>query len=66
MMRKPSFSDDPVVAEVRAIRAAMWREAGGTVEGYLRLLDREAKTRKPASSKKPRQRTTVVSRRRAT
>ena len=33
--------EDPVVAEVRAIRARMWQEAGGTIQGYLRLLDSE-------------------------
>ncbi len=41
MKKKTEIPDDPVVAEVRAIRANMWREAGGTAADFLRLLDRE-------------------------
>ena len=38
MTRAAKIEDDPVVEEVRAIRADMWREAGGTVAGLLSLL----------------------------
>jgi hypothetical protein len=31
--------DDPVVEEVRAVRAQLWREAGGTPEGLIALLN---------------------------
>jgi len=34
------WPDDPVVAEVRAIRAKMWKEGGGTVAGFLELVHR--------------------------
>lgn len=33
---------DDVIAEVRDIRAQMWKEAGGTIEGYRELIRREA------------------------
>ena len=39
MRPRPSSADDPVVAEVRAVRARLWREAGGTVDGLIRLLE---------------------------
>ena len=32
------LSEDPVVEEVRAVRARLWKEAGGTVEGLMRLI----------------------------
>lgn len=35
---KRNLLDDPVVREVRAWREALWAEAGGTTEEYLRLL----------------------------
>ncbi len=41
MKKKTETPDDPVVAEIRAIRASMWQEAGGTPGDFLRLLDRE-------------------------
>ena len=38
-MKEPQESrDDPVVEEVRAIRARLWKEAGGTVEGLVSLI----------------------------
>ena len=38
-MKKPLGShDDPVVEEIRAVRARLWKEAGGTVEGLVRLI----------------------------
>ncbi|MCG3130626.1 MAG: hypothetical protein FLDDKLPJ_01392 [Phycisphaerae bacterium] len=35
-----SSTDDPVVAEVRAIRAKLWEEGGGTIEGFIELIRR--------------------------
>jgi cytochrome c-type biogenesis protein CcmH/NrfG len=32
--------DDPVVLQVRAIRQRLWKQAGGTFDGLLKLLDR--------------------------
>ena len=47
--REPRMAEDPVVGEVRSIRAGLWREAGGTVGGLIRLLDqRKRPRRKPA------------------
>ena len=37
--RKKTMVDDPVVAEVRRIRAQIWKEAGGTAEGLIKLLN---------------------------
>ncbi|MFH0982557.1 MAG: hypothetical protein V2A79_13615 [Planctomycetota bacterium] len=34
------WPDDPVVAEVRAIRAQLWKEGGGTVAGLVELIRR--------------------------
>lgn len=36
--QSPSPTPDPVVAEVRAIRARLWKEGGGTAAGYLKLM----------------------------
>ena len=33
--------DPPTVAEIRAIRRRMWKEAGGTLDGPLALARRE-------------------------
>ena len=53
MKAKSSVLDDPVVREVRQARQKLWREAGGTIEGLLRLLDeRVAKRRKRGSTKR--------------
>ncbi len=30
---------NPVVEEVRAVRALLWHEAGGTISGLIRILD---------------------------
>ena len=61
--RRKSSADDildnPVVQEIRAIRARMWKDGGGTVEGYLKLVQREAKEvqrRRPTARAKPRRR----------
>jgi hypothetical protein len=40
--------DDPVVREVRAVRQKLWKQAGGTIDGYLRLMD--ARTTERAAS----------------
>ena len=55
MKRKPRLAEDPVVAEVRAIRADLWREAGGTVAGLIRLLEqrRRPKPRPTPTKGKP-------------
>jgi hypothetical protein len=45
-------NDDPTVREVRAVRRRMLRQAGGTVEGYFRLMDDMAKARASSSSKR--------------
>jgi hypothetical protein len=43
MTRKSKPREDPVVEEVRRIRATLWKQAGGTVEGYLAQNRRNAK-----------------------
>ena len=47
MKAKSKVEEDPVVSEVRRIRAELWREGGGTVAGLLRLL------KSPKSLKRP-------------
>ncbi|MFN0131634.1 MAG: hypothetical protein ACKVW3_03740 [Phycisphaerales bacterium] len=37
-----TWPDDPVVDEVRRIRAALWKEAGGEINAYFDLVHREA------------------------
>ncbi len=55
--RKPARSalpDDPVVAEVRRIRARMLKKAGGTLEGLRRYVAAlEAKRLEAARTAKP-------------
>lgn len=46
----PEWADDPVVREVRAVRRKLLQRAGGTVEGYFRLMDEITQTRTQASS----------------
>ena len=49
-MKEPQESrDDPVVEEVRAIRARLWKEAGGTVEGLVRLIAADQVERETAA-----------------
>ncbi len=43
MKRNRQPSDEPVAAEVRAIRARLWKEAGGTVEVFLVHLKHEGR-----------------------
>lgn len=40
MRRKSLVIDDPVVAEVRAVRAALWKEGGGTAAGFRRVVEK--------------------------
>jgi hypothetical protein len=35
-------SDPPTVSRVRAVRAKMWKDAGGTIQGAIELARREA------------------------
>jgi hypothetical protein len=49
MKAKSTVKEDPVVAEIRRIRANLWREGGGTVVGLLRLVE----TRKPPKRRTP-------------
>lgn len=53
--RRSKPADDPVVSEVRRIRARIWRDAGGTPEGLIKLLDERqssTKTSRPRRSRK--------------
>ncbi len=49
MKKEPQLAEDPVVEEIRSIRADLWREAGGTVAGLIRLLEQ----RKPPKRRPP-------------
>ena len=42
-MKKKSVIDDPVVQEVREARAKLYREGGGTIEGYIRAVHETVK-----------------------
>lgn len=54
MRKRKSVFDDPVVDEVRAIRAKLWREAGMTMEGLRELnLNGEARKKKRSRKAKP-------------
>ncbi|MDO8631149.1 MAG: hypothetical protein Q7R41_11715 [Phycisphaerales bacterium] len=39
MIGRLETQDDPVVSEVRQARQELWRRAGGTLGGLIRLLD---------------------------
>lgn len=57
MKREPINNEDPVVAEVRAIRAKLWKQGGGTAAGYLALMREQANTRPDSKNRsKPRTR----------
>ena len=45
MKKSKNVRADDVVAEVRAIREQMWKDGGGTMEGYLDLIRRESPAR---------------------
>jgi len=52
MSKKSLMTHDPVVEEVRAIRAKLWKEAGNSVEGLVQLLDQYfPELRRPRSPK---------------
>ena len=42
MKTKVKLEEDPVVREVRAARARLWEEAGGTMSGLARLVKQRA------------------------
>lgn len=42
MKRKTKTTEDPVVLEVRAARARLWEQAGGTMSGLSALVKRRA------------------------
>jgi|GEM_PF-6606769 len=48
---KKSAYDDPVVDEIRRIRARLWHEAGGTAEGLHRLMDEREAARQDITEK---------------
>lgn len=52
MNRKATLPQDPVVREVRQARQKLWKQAGGTMEGLLRLLDERVPKRRKSGSKK--------------
>ena len=55
MKKEPQLAEDPVVEEIRSIRADLWREAGGTVAGLIRLLEqRKPPKRRPTASRSKR------------
>ena len=51
MKKRTKLPEDPVVEEVRSVRQALWQEAGGTVAGLIRIIERRTKQRrKPGRS----------------
>jgi hypothetical protein len=63
--RRAEEGDPPTVAEVRAIRAKMWKEAGGTIRGLMELVAREAAALREGGTAKRRRRGRPVRTRRA-
>ncbi len=49
---RTEWPDNPVVAEVRAIRAKLWQEGGGTVAGFLELIRRRAASSRDTQARK--------------
>ena len=60
MMKKNNehidWQNDPVVEEVRRARRALWKQAGGTVEGLMRLVAKRESGNRPADARSPRNR----------
>ena len=42
MKTRVKLQEDPVVREVRAARARLWQEGGGTMSGLARLVKQRA------------------------
>ncbi|HYE61631.1 MAG TPA: hypothetical protein VD997_06520 [Phycisphaerales bacterium] len=49
-----SGGDDPVVKEVRAVRARLLKKGGGTVAGYFRAMDEVSERRAMSGGKRRR------------
>ena len=47
MKAEESAFDDPVVREVRAAREKLWKEGGGTIQGFRRVVRKRAAKLKP-------------------
>ena len=45
MTRKERMPQDPVVQEVRQARAELWKEGGGTIESFIRVVEKYASRR---------------------
>lgn len=43
--KKNASVENPVIAEVRTVRRALWREGGETAAGYMALMRRLARER---------------------
>ena len=56
MSRKDQWPDDPVVREVREARARLWKEGGGTFEGFRRVVAERVGRMKRSKPKKRRTR----------
>ena len=50
--KKDEWPDDPVVREVREARAKLWKEGGGTFEGFRRVVAKRAARIKRSKLKK--------------
>lgn len=50
------WQHDPVVEEVRQARRALWKQAGGTVEGLMRLVAKRVSVKRPADARSTRRR----------
>jgi hypothetical protein len=47
--------DNPVIREIREIRARLWREGGRTMRGYLDLIRRRSAERAAGEADKERE-----------
>ena len=47
MKKNACIIDDPVVREVREARAKLWKDGGGTIAGFIRVVkERTARKRR--------------------
>jgi hypothetical protein len=53
MKGRNNSHEDPVVAEVRRTRAALFKRAGGTLQGFFALARKEAAAAKLTARRKP-------------